>query len=31
MSDFIKRLYKNRENIAETKKILENIEVEFNE
>ena len=25
MSDFIKRLYKNRENIAETKKILENI------
>lgn len=24
MSDFIKRLYKNRENIAETKKILEN-------
>ena len=25
MSDFIKRLYKNRENIAETKRILENI------
>ena len=25
MSDFIKRLYKNRENIAKTKKILENI------